>query len=291
MADLLLMKKRINLRVFPGSGEPCFATKRIKHKTIYMNWLSNFLKSSIGKKLLMSLTGLFLCSFLVVHLIGNLQLFRDDGGHAFNVYAVFMTTNPLITTISYGLYAIILFHALWGLYLVSSNRRARPVAYAVVDGQANSSWTSRSMGVLGTLILAFIVFHMSGFWAGYKFGETPYAQYERDLQTGDMVWNGTEPISGKMEKFVSGGVEVTIVKDLYSEVALAFREWWIVLLYLIGMAAISFHLVHGFGSAFQTLGLHHSKYNGLIRFIGIGIFGILIPVLFASMPLYFFLNQ
>jgi succinate dehydrogenase / fumarate reductase cytochrome b subunit len=239
----------------------------------------------------MALTGLFLCSFLVVHLIGNMQLFKSDGGFAFNTYAVFMTGNPLIKTISYGLYAIILFHAVWGLYLAASNRNARPVPYAVVDGSANSSWTSRWMGVLGTLILVFIVMHMSDFWAEYKFGELPYTRYERDLVSGDLVWNPAEPIAGKMESFTNESVEYTVVKDLYAEVAEAFKEWWIVLLYILAMAALSFHLVHGFSSAFQSLGINHSKYNGLIKFVGIWIFGILIPFLFAAMPVYFFINS
>lgn len=239
----------------------------------------------------MSLTGLFLCSFLLIHLSGNLQLFKSDGGLAFNEYAVFMTTNPIIKFVSYGLYAIILFHAFWGLYLVSQNKKARPVAYAVVDGNANSKWTSRWMGVLGTIILAFIVFHMADFWAEYKFGEVPYTQYQHDLITNDIESFPTDAIDSKKLQYISNNVEYTIVKDLYLEVSVAFKEWWLVALYLIAMAAISFHLVHGFSSAFQTLGINHSKYNGLIRFIGIGVFGIIIPILFAAMPVYFFINQ
>lgn len=257
-----------------------------------MNWLTNFLKSSIGKKLLMALTGLFLCTFLLVHLIGNLQLFKSDGGMAFNVYAVFMTTNPLIKFVSYGLYAIIIFHAFWGLYLVSENKKARPVAYAMVDGKANSQWTSRWMGVLGTIILAFIVMHMAGFWAKYKFGEVPYVQYERNIVDGTTTYGPSAPIETKKEQFISAetGMEYTVVKDLYTEVAVAFKEWWIVLLYVLAMAAVSFHLVHGFSSAFQTLGVHHSKYNGLIKFLGVWVFGIIVPILFAAMPVYFFIQ-
>jgi succinate dehydrogenase / fumarate reductase cytochrome b subunit len=254
-----------------------------------MNWLTRFLKSSIGKKLLMALTGLFLCTFLIIHLIGNLQLFKSDGGMAFNHYAVFMTSNPLIKTVSYGLYAIILFHAFWGLYLVSENKKARPVAYAVVDGKANSHWTSRWMGVLGTLILAFIVLHMTNFWAKYKFGEVPYVHYERTISTGELAWSSTDPIVSKIETFNDGMTEHTVVKDLYVVVADQFKELWIVILYILGMFAISFHLVHGFKSAFQTLGIHHSKYNGIISFIGIWVFGIIIPILFAAMPIYFFI--
>lgn len=241
----------------------------------------------------MALTGLFLCTFLIVHLIGNLQLFNNDNGMAFNKYAVFMTGNPLIKTISYGLYAIILFHALWGLYLVSENKKARPVAYAMVDGKANSHWTSRWMGVLGTLILVFIVMHMNKFWAEYKFGTVPFAHYSRNMATGQLDFEPIKELkmAGKMEVFNDGMNEHIIVKDLYTMVKEGFKEWWIVLFHVLGMFAISFHLVHGFKSAFQTLGWNHSKYNGLINFLGVWVFGIIIPILFAAMPIYFFLQH
>ncbi len=253
-----------------------------------MNWIITFLKSSIGKKLLMGLTGLFLCTFLIVHLIGNLQLLKHDGGMAFNTYAVFMTSNPLIKFVSYGLYAIILFHAFWGLYLVSQNKKARPVQYAAYNGKANSHWTSRWMGVLGTMILAFLVFHMWGFWAQYKFGEVPYTIYERNLATGEITFANFEgEIAGKMERYISNDTEFTIVKDLYVVVADAFQELWIVILYVLSMGALAFHLVHGFSSSFQTLGVHHKKYNALIKGIGVWVFGVIIPILFAIMPIYF----
>jgi len=255
-----------------------------------MNWLTSFLHSSIGRKLLMALTGLFLCAFLLVHLIGNLQLFKHDHGLAFNTYAVFMTSNPFIKFTSYGLYATIIFHAFWGLYLVYLNKKARPQTYAMVDGKANSSWASRSMGLLGTIILAFIVTHMADFWAEYKFGEVPYVQYQQDLNTLDVTCVPTDAIDSKMIQFTSNNVEYTIVKDLNKEVVEAFKEWWLVVLYVVAMIAISFHLIHGFKSAFQTMGFNHSKYNGLIRFIGIYVFGIIVPILFAAMPIYFFLN-
>ncbi len=256
-----------------------------------MNWLTKFLQSSIGKKVLMSLTGLFLCSFLIVHLIGNMQLFKEDAGLAFNVYAVFMTGNPVIKFISYGLYACILFHAFWGLYITSQNRKARPERYEVVNGGANSTWSSRWMGVLGTMILIFLVVHMTNFWGRYKFTKMPYKQYIEDLSTGAIDAAESEALDVKKMQFTQGNYEVTIIKDLYVVVADAFKQWWYVLLYVVSMAALSFHLIHGFGSAFQSLGLNHSKYNGLIKFLGIGVFGIIIPVLFAAMPVYFFFQQ
>lgn len=90
-----------------------------------MDWIVQTFRSSIGRKVIMALTGLFMCTFLVVHLIGNLQLLKDDGGQAFNVYAQFMTSNPLIKIISYGNYAIILLHVFDGLFLTLQNRRIR----------------------------------------------------------------------------------------------------------------------------------------------------------------------
>ncbi len=253
-----------------------------------MNWLTSFLKSSIGKKLLMALTGLFLCTFLIVHLIGNFQLFKNDGGLSFNVYAVFMTTNPLIKFTSYGLYATILFHAIWGIYITIENKKARPVAYAQVDGKSNSKWTSRNMGILGTIILVFIVVHMSGFWAKYKFGEVPYTDYHVNLTDGEIkAFPYSGEISNKMEKFTEQGFERVIVKDLYAVVRDAFQNIGVVIFYVIAMLALGFHLIHGFSSGFQTLGLNHKKYNHLIKSIGFGVFGVIIPFLFALMPIYF----
>ena len=94
-------------------------------KKIRMGWFTKFLTSSIGRKLVMSLTGLFLIIFLIVHLAGNLQLLYDDGGVQFNLSAEFMTSNPLIKTVSYLLYAFILIHALQGWAIWRKNRQAR----------------------------------------------------------------------------------------------------------------------------------------------------------------------
>ena len=90
-----------------------------------MNWFTRLLSSTLGRKLLMALTGLFLILFLIVHLIGNLQLLKSDGGRAFNVYAEFMTSNPVIVMISYVNYTCILVHVIWALLLTQRNRAAR----------------------------------------------------------------------------------------------------------------------------------------------------------------------
>ncbi len=209
----------------------------------------------------MSLTGLFLCSFLIVHCVGNLQLFKGDEGRAFNEYSYFMTHNPVIMTISYLLYTSIIVHALMALILTRHNQASRPVKYAYSKPEANSPWSSRNMGILGTVLLIFIVIHMRTFWYTMHFGPIPVAEYD-----------GKE------------------YKDLYKAVVEAFSHWWYVLFYIASMAALGYHLVHGFQSGFQTMGLRHKKYSPLIEAVGTYGFGVLIPALFAAMPIYMFLK-
>src|ERR1700749_2897990 len=95
--------------------------------------------SSLGKKLIMALTGLFLCTFLIVHLAGNLLLFKNDGGYAFNMYAHFLTHFPPIEVVAYILYLSILVHALYAIILTVQNRKARPVGYAIKPTD-NATW-------------------------------------------------------------------------------------------------------------------------------------------------------
>jgi succinate dehydrogenase / fumarate reductase cytochrome b subunit len=213
-----------------------------------MNWVIKMFSSSIGQKFIMALTGLFLCSFLVVHMIGNLQLFKSDGGLSFNTYAVFMTTNPLIKVTSYLLYFS-------------------------------------------------IVIHMKNFWFEYKFGhDVGYTSYFTNITTGETGNNAMSADykqANKMEEAMVSSPEgqqfkVVIVKDLYKAVAVEFKEWYLVALYVLAMFALAFHLYHGFQSAFQSLGVNHSKYNGLIQFVGVWFFAIIVPASFAAMPLYFF---
>ena len=143
-----------------------------------MKWFLDLLSSTLGRKVLMALSGLFLILFLAVHLIGNLQLLKHDDGEAFNIYARFMTSNPLIKTISYGNYFLILLHIFIALGLTLKNRAARgSQSYAVTSGKS-SSVASRNMGILGTIILIFLVIHMKDFWAQMHWGGIPTATYE-----------------------------------------------------------------------------------------------------------------
>ena len=258
-----------------------------------MSWLTKTFSSSIGKKVLMSLTGLFLCTFLLVHLVGNLQLFKDDDGYAFNKYAVFMTTFPLIKIVSYANYALILFHAFWGLYLEYQNRKARPVRYAVVNN--SSSFSSRNMAILGTILLVYIVVHMSDFWYKFHNEPLPYVQYTENVNSGlitaaQMPSDYTQKVKMVEMSNEAANTHTVIVKDLYKEVGVSFQNPLLVILYILGMFAVGYHLYHGFQSSFQTLGWNHPKYTPLVKFIGTWVFAIAIPLGFAAMPIYFFLK-
>lgn len=262
-----------------------------------MNWFTKMFSSSIGQKFTMALTGLFLCAFMVVHMIGNLQLFKSDHGLAFNSYAVFMTTFPLIKVVSYLLYASIVYHAVKGLLLVAKNNKARPVKYMVQNGGANSHWTSRNMGILGTIILLFVVVHMRNFWYEYKFGhEVGYTSYFTNIATGelgvkdmDTSYTQTDKIVETLQSSPDGNLyKIVVVKNLYKEVEVEFKELWLVIIYVFAMFALAFHLYHGFQSAFQSLGLNHGKFNGIVKALGIWFFAIIIPASFAAMPLFFY---
>ncbi|WP_194774414.1 succinate dehydrogenase cytochrome b subunit [Pararhodonellum marinum] len=226
-----------------------------------MSWVTKTLNSTLGRKLVMALTGLFLILFLTGHVSGNLLLFKGDGGRAFNEYAKFMTTNPAILILSYLTYISILGHVVYSILLTSYNKKARPINYAVNRPETNSSWSSRNMGILGTIILVFLVVHLQGFWAKMHWGDIPYVTYD-----------GQE------------------YKDLYSVVVFAFRQEWLVALYVIAMGFLAFHLSHGFASAFQTLGLNHRKYSPAIEMIG-KIYAIGVPIIFASMPVYLYFTS
>lgn len=222
-----------------------------------MSWFSETFTSSIGRKLLMSLTGIFLILFLIIHLLGNLAIFNDDGGVAFNAYSVFMSTNALIKTVSYLLYLTIVAHAIIAGWLWISNKKARPQGYAVSSANENSTWASRSMMLLGSLVLVFIIIHLKDFWWQFKMGGSEFALDE-------------------------GGN-----KNLYALVVEQFKSPVTLVIYLIGLVALAVHLWHGFQSAFQTLGLEHQRYTPAIRFIG-KIYSIVIPAGFAAMPIYIF---
>jgi len=181
--------------------------------------------SSIGKKLIMSLTGIFLCLFLVVHLVGNLQLFKDDAGLAFNKYAYFMTHFTPIKVVSYLLYASVIVHVIYAITLSMKNKAARPIGYAKYDGQANSKWNSRNMGILGTVILVFLATHMSNFWWKFHNDEVPYIEYRTDLATGQTTARELQASEfHDYQETVENNVQIVKARDLYKQVDFAFKN-------------------------------------------------------------------
>jgi len=208
-----------------------------------------FSQSSIGKKVLMGLTGLFLITFLIVHVTINSMIFANDGGQLFNQSAGFMAHNPIIRVVEIGLFLGLLSHIYLALKLTLDNNKARPVKYAVTNGNANSKWYSRSMGILGSLLLIFLVVHLANFWLPTKVAVFSHQEH-----------------------------------DTFANLKVVFAEWYLVAIYLLGVIALCYHLLHGFQSAFQTLGLNHKKYTPTIKFIGAA-FSIIVSVLFAAMPI------
>ena len=219
-----------------------------------MNW-KHYFSTSIGKKLQMSLTGLFLILFLIVHCYVNAQIFYMDGGVRFTEAAHFMGTNALIRTVEFGLFAFLIVHVVQGLALFFANRSKRPSRYAVSAGGATSKWYSRSMALLGTLILLFLVLHLFKFWAPNRLNQ---------LTTGEEM-------------------------NLYEMMREEFQTSWVVVIYLLGCFSLAWHLIHGFYSAFQTLGLGTYKYKGLIKTVGVA-FSIIVPIIFALMPVAFYMQ-
>lgn len=246
--------------------------------------------SSLGKKLIMALTGLFLCTFLIVHLGGNLLLFKQDNGYSFNVYANFLSHFPPIEVIAYILYICIIVHTIYAIILTTNNRKARPVTYAVTT-KSPVSWSSQNMGLLGTILFLFIVVHMGDFWFTYKFNDLPFKEYHHNLLTDQTTVQDFKPETSHFDNSVSyeGNTEVTRVKDLHTRVANSFSHLWYVALYVIAMLALAYHLYHGFQSSFHSIGWIHRKYKGIIYFIGKWVFSVLIPLGFAAMPIFYYI--
>ena len=216
--------------------------------------MSTLFSSSIGKKLLMSLAGLFLCTFLVVHLAINLLLLRNDGGEAFKIGVEFMTTNPVVKIMEYVLFGGFLIHIIWGTILQMENWMARPKRYAVTN-YSQTSFFSKYMIHTGAIIFVFLVIHLMNFYA-VKLGLVA----------------------------VPAGVEGK--HDFYHMAINLFSQRLYSTIYIGFMIFLGFHLIHAFQSAFQTLGINHKKYSPAINVIGI-IYSIAISAGFAIIPLYF----
>ncbi|HMV35712.1 MAG TPA: succinate dehydrogenase cytochrome b subunit [Turneriella sp.] len=210
------------------------------------------LATSLGKKYLMALSGLFLISFLPVHLAGNLLLLKQDGGAAFDVYSQFMSTSPLIRVLEVTLVAGFLVHIIDGILLTLKNRAARPVGYKGGSGGKPLSVFSKYMSLTGTIILIYLIIHINSFTLKHRVYEPGNVAFYHTVKSAfETGWGGLYP-------------------------------WF----YVLAMFLMALHLNHGFQSAFQSLGLNHKKYTPLIKKVGL-LYSIVIPLGFAAIPVYF----
>jgi len=209
----------------------------------------------------MGLTGVFLILFLIVHVCVNACIWAMDGGQMFNLAAHFLGTTVVMRTLEIGLFAGFILHIVQAYVLELQNRKKRTVGYQVPMGNKGSKWYSRYMGWLGTFVLLFLVIHIKNFWIPSRFLEMPEVSYPP-------------------------GVEV---HDLFSLMKDTFTNIWLVVIYLIGCLALAYHLMHGFQSAFRSLGVSNSRYLKLINGIGVG-FAIIVPLAFAMMPISMYFN-
>jgi len=226
-----------------------------------MKW-SELFTSSIGKKWVMGLTGLFLTSFLVVHAGINACIWANDGGVMFNKAAHFMGSTVVIRIMEVGLFIGILIHVIQGYALEFSNRSKRGVGYNVNLGNKGSKWYSRSMGLLGTILLLFFIIHWYHFWIPSRF-------------TG-------------VEDVLLPGTAIKL-HNVYALMQVTFSELWVVILYVIACFSLCWHLIHGFQSAFRTVGVSNPRYVAIIKNVGIG-YSVFISLVFAMMPVSMYLG-
>jgi succinate dehydrogenase / fumarate reductase cytochrome b subunit len=217
-----------------------------------MGWFTSFIDSSLGKKLVMAVTGLFLYIYLIIHLIANLLLLRSTPD-AFEAYAEFMAAslNIPIRIIEIVLFLAFIYHIINGIRIWFLNKSARDIGYNTKNPSANSSFYSRFMIQSGIVVLIFLVIHLLDFFIPSRFGTPQMTMFE------------------------------TAVFKFHN-------TWWSVM-YIVAMVLLAFHLVHAFQSGFQTLGLRHNKYTPFIKGFGV-VVSILICLGFAIIPFYFILG-
>ena len=219
----------------------------------------------------MGATGLFLITFLLVHAGINSMIFFNDGGETFNHWGHFMGSNIIIRTMEIGLMLFLLLHIVQGLSLWKQNRNARPVKYAVKKTDGKTNWYSKSMGLLGTLILIFLIIHFYHFWIPSRFG-------------------GMANIKPLAEATLGQEYNNQPVHNLFAEMQFVFTgNLLVIIFYVLGCLSLCWHLMHGFQSAFQTFGVNHKRYTPFIKTLGVG-YSIGISLLFASMPLAIYLG-
>ena len=225
-----------------------------------MKW-SELFTSSVGKKFVMGFTGIFLILFLVVHVGVNACIWAMDDGQMFNLAAHFLGSTVVMRILEIGLFIGFIAHIVQAYVLEMQNRKKRSIGYDVPMGNKGSKWYSRYMGWLGTFVLLFLVIHLKNFWVPSRFTDMPEVSYQPGIE----------------------------VHDLFSLMKDTFQNVWIVIIYLIGCLALAYHLMHGFQSAFRSLGVSNYRYLKIIRSVGIG-FSIVVCIAFAMMPISMYFN-
>ena len=226
--------------------------------------MSNFLTSSIGKKIILSLSGLFLIAFLCVHLALNLLLIVDNSGDLFNIGAHFMATNPIIKIVEPILAIGFIIHIILASILTLQNRGARPIKYDLRRQSGNCTWSSRNMYILGGLVLIFLLVHLWNFWWKIKFAGDPL--------------------------LAEINVDGTAMENTYALVSGLFKSSIIYcLLYILGGIFLGLHLTHGFWSAFQSIGFCNQIWRKRLECLA-KIFAFIIAAGFSIIPLYFMLG-
>lgn len=227
-----------------------------------MKW-SELFTSSVGKKFVMGLTGLFLITFLIVHAGINACIWAMDGGEMFNKAAHFMGSTVVIRIMEVGLFVGFFIHIIQGLALEIQNRSRRKQGYAVPMGNKGSKWYSRSMGLLGTILLIFLIIHWWHFWIPSR-----------------ITHAGLDPV------FLANGVET---HNMFALMQVTFQELWVVILYVVACISLCWHLIHGFHSAFRTIGVYNNRYLALLHSVGVG-YSVIISLAFAMMPVSMYLG-
>jgi len=213
--------------------------------------MSNMLTSSIGKKFIMSITGLFLVCFLLVHLTMNAMLLF--GEETFNEAAHFMQNNPIMKVLEPILGVGFIIHIIYSSYITLRNQGARPVKYKKIDRTKSTTWPSRNMYILGFLVLIFLVIHLMNYFYKIKFGD------------------------------MEGMNDYTLVTTLFS-------KWYYVVIYLLGFIFLGLHLNHAFQSAFHTLGWNSLIWMPRLKVIS-SLYAIVVAVGFSVIALYFFIIE
>src|SRR2546423_14411336 len=226
-----------------------------------MKW-SNFFTSSVGKKFIMALTGLFLILFLIVHVGLNACIWANDEGEMFNKAAHFMGDTVVMRMLEVGLFIFFILHIIQGYVLETKNLSRRGKGYKINLANKGSKWYSRTMGLLGTLLFLFLVMHIKDFWIHSRLGDI----------------GGIQPLAE-----VRYPDSQKTYHNLYGLMIDVFQSPVVVVLYVLGCISLAYHLMHGFQSAFRTLGLYNKKYIGLVGAIGYG-FSIIVSLAFAMMP-------